>query len=117
VVPILTFERLFAFLVLGYSRRQLLCFEVTRHPTAEWLARQITEAFPWASGYRAHPRSTVVLIRNRGQLLGYVEAASLETAEIAAAKTFNLTIAESRSDRTMRQGMPPALKASPAFGR
>jgi hypothetical protein len=22
---------------------------VTRHPTAEWLARQITEAFPWAS--------------------------------------------------------------------
>ena len=24
-------------------------FEVTRHPTAEWLARQITEAFPWAS--------------------------------------------------------------------
>jgi hypothetical protein len=27
----------------------LLWFEVTRHPTAEWLARQITEAFPWAS--------------------------------------------------------------------
>jgi transposase InsO family protein len=26
-----------------------LWFEVTRHPTAEWLARQITEAFPWAS--------------------------------------------------------------------
>ena len=43
------FERLFAFLVLGLGRRQLLWFEVTRHPTAEWLARQITEAFPWAS--------------------------------------------------------------------
>ena len=42
VVPTLTFERLFAFLVLGHSRRQLLWFEVTRHPTAEWLARQIT---------------------------------------------------------------------------
>jgi transposase InsO family protein len=26
-----------------------LWFEVTRHPTAAWLARQITEAFPWAS--------------------------------------------------------------------
>ena len=50
VVPTLTFERLFAFLVLGHGRRQLLWFEVTRHPTAEWLARQITEAFPWASG-------------------------------------------------------------------
>jgi transposase InsO family protein len=49
VVPTLTFERLFAFLVLGHSRRQLLWFEVARHPTAGWLARQITEAFPWAS--------------------------------------------------------------------
>ena len=49
VVPTLSFERLFAFLVLGHGRRQLLWFEVTRHPTAEWLARQITEAFPWAS--------------------------------------------------------------------
>jgi transposase InsO family protein len=49
VVPTLSFERLFAFLVLGHGRRQLLWIEVTRHPTAEWLARQITEAFPWAS--------------------------------------------------------------------
>ena len=49
VVPTLTYERLFAFLVLGHGRRQLLWIEVTRHPTAEWLARQITEAFPWAS--------------------------------------------------------------------
>src|ERR1700745_869733 len=48
-VPTLAFERLFAFLVLSHGRRQLLWFEVTRHPTAEWLARQITEAFPLAS--------------------------------------------------------------------
>jgi hypothetical protein len=48
-VPTLTFDRLFAFLVLGHGRRQLLWFEVTRHPTAEWLAQQITEAFPWIS--------------------------------------------------------------------
>jgi transposase InsO family protein len=32
-----------------HGRRQLLWCEVTRHPTAEWLARQITEAFPWIS--------------------------------------------------------------------
>jgi hypothetical protein len=38
VVPTLTFERLFAFIVLG--RRQLLWFAVTRNPTAEWLAQQ-----------------------------------------------------------------------------
>jgi hypothetical protein len=49
VVPTLTSERLFTFLVLSHDRRQLLWFEVTRHPTAEWLARQITEAFPWTS--------------------------------------------------------------------
>jgi hypothetical protein len=49
VVPTLTFDLLFAFLVLRHGRRQLLWFEVTRYPTAEWLARQITEAFPWAS--------------------------------------------------------------------
>ena len=36
-VPTLTFDLLFAFLVLGHGRRQLLWFEVTRHPTAEWL--------------------------------------------------------------------------------
>ena len=47
VVPTVTFERLFAFLVLGHGRRR---FEVTRHPTAEWLARHVTEAFPWVSG-------------------------------------------------------------------
>jgi hypothetical protein len=50
VVPTLTFGRLFAFLVLGHRRRQLLWFEVTRHPTAEWLARQITRRFPGPQG-------------------------------------------------------------------
>ena len=47
VVPTVRFECLFAFLVLGHGRRQLLWFAVTRHPTAEWLAQQIVEAFPW----------------------------------------------------------------------
>lgn len=49
VVPTVTFERLFAFLVVGHERRRLLRIEVARHPTAEWLARQITEALPWAT--------------------------------------------------------------------
>jgi transposase InsO family protein len=47
VVPTLSFEQLFAFLVVGHGRRQLLWFAVTRNPTAEWVAQQITEAFPW----------------------------------------------------------------------
>ena len=47
VVPTIAFQQLFVFLVLGHRRRQLLWFAVTQNPTAEWLARQITEAFPW----------------------------------------------------------------------
>jgi hypothetical protein len=49
VVPTIAFQQLFVFLVLGHERRQLLWFAVTCNPTAEWLARQITEAFPWES--------------------------------------------------------------------
>jgi hypothetical protein len=37
----------FGGLALELSPRQLLWFAVTRHPTAEWLAQQIVEAFPW----------------------------------------------------------------------
>jgi transposase InsO family protein len=65
VVPTLTFERLFVFPVLGDGRRQLLWFEVTRHPTAEWLARQITEAFPWTS-------APTYLVRDNDRTFGYV---------------------------------------------
>src|ERR1700732_5156897 len=37
----------YLFFVLGHRRRQLLWFDVTQNLTAEWLACQITEAFPW----------------------------------------------------------------------
>ena len=47
VVPTLTFERLFAFIVLGIGRRKIFWIGVTTNPTAEWLAQQIREAFPW----------------------------------------------------------------------
>jgi Integrase core domain len=49
VVPTIAFQQLFAFLVLSHERRRLLWFAVARNRTAEWLARQITEAFPWDS--------------------------------------------------------------------
>jgi transposase InsO family protein len=65
VVPTLTFDLLFAFLVLAHGRRQLLWFEVTRHPTAEWLARQITEAFPWTS-------APAYLVRDNDRAYGHI---------------------------------------------
>jgi putative transposase len=45
-VPTLTFKRLYVFVVLSHDRRRILHLNVTRHPTAEWTAQQITEAFP-----------------------------------------------------------------------
>jgi Integrase core domain len=47
VVHTATFERLFALIVIGHGRHPLLWVAVTRHPTAEWLAQQLVEAFPW----------------------------------------------------------------------
>jgi transposase InsO family protein len=65
VVPTIAFQQLFAFLVLGHGRRRLLWVAVTRNPTAEWLARQITEAFPWQ-------RAPKYLIRDNDRAFGGV---------------------------------------------
>jgi hypothetical protein len=46
VVPTISFDLLYVFVVLRLDRRDLVWINVTRHPTAEWIARQITEAFP-----------------------------------------------------------------------
>jgi hypothetical protein len=47
VVPTIGFKLLYAFVVVRLDRRELVWINVTAHPTAEWVARQITEAFPW----------------------------------------------------------------------
>jgi transposase InsO family protein len=47
VVPTIGFKLLYAFVVVRLDRRDLVWINVTAHPTAEWVARQITEAFPW----------------------------------------------------------------------
>jgi hypothetical protein len=47
VVLTIGFELLYAFVIVRVDRRDLIWIDVTRHPTAEWIARQITETFPW----------------------------------------------------------------------
>ncbi len=47
IVPTIGFKLLYAFVILAHGRRKLLHVAVTAYPTAEWAARQITEAFPW----------------------------------------------------------------------
>jgi hypothetical protein len=49
VVPTISFRLLYGLLIVGHGRRQILWFGVTAHPTAEWIANQITEA--WDSAY------------------------------------------------------------------
>src|SRR5712671_8215056 len=47
IVPTIGFKLLFVLVILGHQRRQLISLTVTTNPTAEWIARQITDAFPW----------------------------------------------------------------------
>src|SRR6202521_1595008 len=47
VVPTIGFDLLYAFVIVRLDRRDLVWINVTANPTAEWVARQITEAFPW----------------------------------------------------------------------
>jgi transposase InsO family protein len=47
VVPTIGFGLLYALVIVRLDRRQLVWINVTQHPTAEWIARQLTEAFPW----------------------------------------------------------------------
>ena len=51
-VPTIRFQILYVFLVLAHERRRILHFNVTAHPTAEWTAQQLRNAFPWDSAPR-----------------------------------------------------------------
>src|SRR5580700_2431524 len=70
VVPTIGFELLYGFVIVRIDRRDLVWINVTTNPTAEWIARQITEAFPWdsAPGY---------MIRDRDRIYGAVVARRL----------------------------------------
>ena len=46
-VPTIRFQVLYVFLVLAHDRRRVIHFNVTAHPTAEWTAQQLREAFPF----------------------------------------------------------------------
>ncbi len=65
VVPTTGFDLLYAFVIIRLDRRDLVWIGVTTNPTAEWVARQITEAFPWNEAPR-------YIIRDRDQIYGAV---------------------------------------------
>ena len=63
VVPTIGFKLLYGLVILRLERRRLVWTNVTANPTAEWIARQITEAFPWDEAPR-------YLIRDRDTAYG-----------------------------------------------
>ncbi len=65
VVPTIGFELLYGFVIVRLDRRDLVWINVTANPTAEWIARQITEAFPWDGAPR-------YMIRDRDRIYGAV---------------------------------------------
>ena len=65
VVPTIDFKLLYGLVVVRLDRRELVWISVTTHPTAEWVARQITEAFPWNEAPR-------YMIRDRDHIYGAV---------------------------------------------
>src|SRR3954464_1149206 len=63
VVPTISFNLLYVLVIVRLARRELVWINVTAHPTAEWIAQQITEAFPW---HQAPPSLT----RDRDKFYG-----------------------------------------------
>ena len=63
VVPTISFVQLYVLVIVRLARRELVWINVTSHPTAEWIARQITEAFPWNEAPR-------YLIRDQDAIYG-----------------------------------------------
>jgi putative transposase len=62
-VPTVTFRVLFCLVVLRHDRRRVLHFNVTEHPTAQWVAQQMVEAFPEEVSVR-------YLLRDRDKVYG-----------------------------------------------
>jgi transposase InsO family protein len=75
VVPTIRFDLLYALVIVRLARRDLVWINVTTHPTADWIARQITEAFPWAEAPR-------YVIRDRDCVYGAAVTHRLRTMGI-----------------------------------
>lgn len=65
VVPTMSLRLLYGLLIVRHDRREIVWLGVTGHPTAEWIARQLTEAFGWEMAPR-------YLLRDRDQVYGNV---------------------------------------------
>jgi transposase InsO family protein len=65
VVPTVSFQLLYGLLILKHGRREIMQLSATAHPSAEWISRQLTEAFGWEEG-------PCYLVRDRDGVYGEV---------------------------------------------
>jgi transposase InsO family protein len=75
VVPTIGFKLLYGFVIVRIDRRDLVWINVTANPTAEWIARQITEVFPWDA-------APDYMIRDRDRIYGAVVTRRLRATGI-----------------------------------
>ncbi len=87
VVPTIGFNLLYVLVIVRLARRELIWINVTAHPTAEWIAQQLTEAFPWTEAPR-------YLIRDRDGIYGLRLCADYELWAPRQAHCPELTSAE-----------------------
>lgn len=80
VAPTLTFQWLYGFVILRHDRRQVVHFNVTRHPTAAWVQQQLREAFP----YETAPR---YLIRDNDAIYSRAVQATLRQMGVEEVRT------------------------------
>jgi len=77
VVPTVTYKVLLVLLILAHARRRVVHFHITEHPTAEWTAQQVVEAFPWNEAPR-------YLLRDRDRIYGAAFRQRVQHMGIAA---------------------------------
>ena len=91
-VPTVTFQVLYCFFVIEHGRRKILHFNVTRHPTAEWVVQQLREAFPEVASYRY-----VILDRDAkfdGVVVSFLQGAGLKLKRTSVQSPWQNGIAE-----------------------
>lgn len=79
-VPTVRFEVVYALVILAHGSRQIVHFATTRNPNAEWVARQIVEAFPWDT-------SPNYLLRDNDAIYGHVYRERLANLNIREVRT------------------------------
>jgi hypothetical protein len=72
VVPTIGFKLLYDFVIVRLDRRDVVWISVTTNPTADWIARQITDAFPSneAPRYLIRDRIYGTIVTRRWRALG-----------------------------------------------